>query len=208
LAEWGQVWEFDRHAAIKPYFCLGGIHPFIDAVRQLRKDHAFSAADVDSVVLGAGPLIIRQAGATGPDPRTFLSAQFSAEFSVAMQIVSGGNRLIDYQRLEQNSFDDHEILRIARSTKLEHDQECADLEPDKLRGRVTIKTTAGAELSASSYGLGSVDNPMTPEQILEKYHELVDDLIGTERADEIAQTVMALEEVPSARKLGRLLAAD
>ncbi len=208
LAEWGQVWEFDRHAAIKPYFCLGGIHPFIDAVRQLRKDHEFSAADVDSVVLGAGPLIIRQAGATGPDPRTFLSAQFSAEFSVAMQIVSGGNRLSDYQRLEQNSFDDHEILRIARNTKLEHDQECADLEPDKLRGRVTIKTTAGAELSASAYGLGSVDNPMTPEQILEKYHELVDDLIGTERADEIAQTIMALEDVPSARKLGRLLAGD
>jgi len=208
LAGWGRVWEFERHAAIKPYFCLGGLHPFIDAVRLLRSEHTFSAADIDSVVLGAGPLILRQAGATGPEPKTFLGAQYSAEFSVAMQIVCGGNSLSDYQRLERISFEDPDVLRIARNTTLEHDQECADLEPDKLRGRVTLRTTTGEERSAASYGLGSIENPMTADQVVEKYHDLVDAVIGTARADQIAEMVMALEEVPRARDLGRLLASD
>ena len=86
LAELGQVYELVvRGVVIKPYPCGVALHPAIDAVQQLKREHDI---DPDDIVSGA-------AGVTRYTfdklcyqvPQTGLEAKFSMPYTIARAIL-------------------------------------------------------------------------------------------------------------------------
>jgi 2-methylcitrate dehydratase PrpD len=199
--ELGKRWHFLERGAIKPYACCGLIHHHFAAYDKLRSAHAFSAQDIEEVVLGCEKLTIVHTGATGPAPTDIVGAQFSAEYSMAMRIVNGANDVGSYLDAEAAGFGDPAIGALARRVRLAVDPECDQPIP---MGRVTLRMRNGEQLSATGYSLGSPYNPLKREDIERKYLDLVTRDFGDEIGRRTIDLVMNIERVVDLGELTRL----
>ncbi len=208
LAGWGEQWQFMRYGAIKPHFCVGSIHAHLEALDLLRREAPIDPAEVEEIVLGVDPLTKIHAGSVGPEPTDIVGAQFSAEYSLALNLVRGGNGLREYQEVERAGFKDADVLEISRRVRVVDDAECAAQWPEAWLGRVTIRTKDGRERSTTAYGKGTPYNPMTLAEVTDKYRKLAAERVPAERAAKIESAVMGVERLASARELTRLLAVS
>jgi len=86
LGELGKEYELVvRGVVIKPYPCGVALHPAIDAVHALKKEHRFSPADVVSV--GAGVTKYTYDKLCYLVPKTGLEAKFSMPYTIARSIL-------------------------------------------------------------------------------------------------------------------------
>ena len=207
-AGWGERWEFLRYGALKSDFCVASIHPHLQALRDLRGSHNFSVADVEEIILGVDPRTRGHGSSVGPDPTDIVGAQFSGQFSVALNLVRGSNGLEAYEWAASRKFKDPEISHIAHRVRIVGDPECAgsgpEAKPGKL-GKVELRLKDGEVLTARAYGKGSPANPMTRDEVEEKYYALAARRVSKGRAKAIVDAVQRLETLPKTRELGALL---
>lgn len=208
LEKWGDRWEFVRYAAIKPHCCVSTIHGHIEALQLLLREHRVRASEVDELILGVDPLTKVHAGSIGPEPKDLVAAQFSAEFSLALNFVKGANGLREYREAEARRFQDPEVLELSRRVSIVEDEECAAEWPDAWLGKVTLHLKDGRQLSASAYGKGTPQNPMTLDEIVRKFQDVAGERVSPSRAEDIASAVMGLERLPSVGDLTRLLTVN
>ncbi|MNY00185.1 MmgE/PrpD family protein [compost metagenome] len=118
-----------------------------------------------------------------------------------MRIVTGRNDVGAYLDAEAGGFQDPAIADIAGRVRLEVDPECATEIP---KGKVTLHMRDGTVLSDTAYALGSPFNPLSRDDIEQKYRDLVARKFGDEIARSSLQMIMNLEQLPDARALTRL----
>src|SRR5262249_32446009 len=86
LTELGKLYELTvRGVVIKPYPCGVALHPAIDAVHALKKQHRFNAADVVSVEAGATRYTYDKLCYLVP--KTGLEAKFSMPYTIARALL-------------------------------------------------------------------------------------------------------------------------
>ena len=197
----GSHWHFLERGALKPHASCALIHHHFAAYDKLRAEHAIAADDVEQVVLGCEPLTVVHTGATGPRPTSIVSAQFSAEYGIAMRIVHGRNDVGAYLDAEADNFQNPAVARIAGRVRLEVDPECATEIP---KGKVTLHLRDGRVLSATAYALGSPFNPLSRSDVERKYLDLVARDFGDETARASLCLIMTLEDVADIRELTSL----
>jgi 2-methylcitrate dehydratase PrpD len=89
LAELGQVYELVvRGVVIKPYPCGVALHPAIDAVHALKKEHAIDPDDIASVEAGVTRYTFDKLCYLVP--QTGLEAKFSMPYTIARAILDHG----------------------------------------------------------------------------------------------------------------------
>lgn len=199
----GSHWHFPERAAIKPHASCALIHHHFAAYDKIRAAHAIVPEDIEEVVLGCEPLTIVHTGATGPRPTGIVSAQFSAEYGIAMRIVKGRNDVGSYLDAEAERFKDPAVASVAERVKLEVDPECATKIP---KGKVSLRMRDGRVLSATAYALGSPFNPMSRADIERKYLDLVARDFGDATAKSSLDLIMNLEEVTDVRQITQMFA--
>ncbi|MEJ8850793.1 MmgE/PrpD family protein [Variovorax rhizosphaerae] len=199
----GSHWHFPERGALKPHASCALIHHHFAAYDELRAAHAFSAGDVEQVVLGCEPLTVVHTGATGPRPTDIVGAQFSAEYGIAMRIVSGRNDAGAYLDAERDQFQNPAVAAIAGRVRLEVDPDCATQIP---KGKVTLYLRDGRVLFATAYALGSPFNPLGRGDIEQKYLDLVSRNFGDKTARSSLGLIMNLEDVADVRQLTGLFA--
>src|SRR5262249_16226976 len=132
------------------------------------------------------------------EPEDILGAQFSLPFSVAMRLhhggrgVHGGNGFWDYLKVDLK---DPSLLATARKVKcvIAKDKQWATV--DEGVG-IEIETTDGRvtkEIVPHSKGLP--ENPMSDEEVREKFRTLVDPVMPAGRSQEIIAAVDNLENI-------------
>lgn len=196
--QFGARWHFLENAAIKPYASCALVHHHFAAYDKLRAVHAFRPQDIDEVVLGCEPLALIHNGAAGPHPTQMVCAQSSAEYGMAMRIVTGRNDMASYLRAEGIGFQDAAISAMAERVRLQADTECGMHPP---MGRVTVRLRDGRVLSDTGHALGSPSNPLSRADVEQKYRDLVARDFGWELAQRSMDLIMHIEEV---RDLGEL----
>src|SRR5262245_25833222 len=86
LGELGREYELVvRGVVIKPYPCGVALHPAIDAVHALKKEHAFKLSDVERAEAGATRYTCDKL--CYPLPQTGLEAKFSMPYTIARSIL-------------------------------------------------------------------------------------------------------------------------
>ena len=199
----GSHWHFPERGALKPHASCALIHHHFAAYDKLRAEHPIAATDIEQVVLGCEPLTVVHTGATGPRPTDVVSAQFSAEYGIALRIVRGRNDVGAYLDAEAEGFRDPTVAAIADRVRLEVDPECATEIP---KGKVTLHLRDGRVLAATAYALGSPFNPMSRSEIEQKYLDLVARNFGEAVARTSLGLIMTLEEVADVRQITCLFA--
>ena len=86
LEELGRIYELVvRSVVIKPYPCGVALHPAIDAVHALKKEHGFNASDVTRVEAGVTRYTYDKL--SYPMPETGLEAKFSMPYTIARAMM-------------------------------------------------------------------------------------------------------------------------
>ena len=187
----GQRWEIFRNG-IKPYACGVVTHPPIDTVRILAREHGVSADDVESITLSVHPLVAELTNKQ--DPRTELEAKFSVIFTCAVALLEGHAR--------QRQFTDENVHRpdvralMARISV----QPSPDVPHEACV--MSARLRDGRELTVRvDDATGTPGNRISDEELLAKFHDLVDDVLGAEQAERLAGLVWAVDTAPSVAEL-------
>ncbi|WP_321936317.1 MmgE/PrpD family protein [Paraburkholderia sp. J8-2] len=171
---------------LKPYACCRYMHAAIDAIAFLRRP--------GRPVLSLRIETFRE-GLSLPNeraPKTLEGGQYSYYFNCALAAIRGVAAL---QPVNPASLEDAEVLALAAKTELVAHEDFADSFPATTPCRVTMDQGAGPESLTVKSPLGDVANPMSREQIVEKFFRLA---AGSVRPDKQHAIVLALNQLTTA----------
>src|SRR5581483_1042042 len=160
------------------------------------------ADEVEEVVVtipAAGVSLVLEPADAKIAPRTEYEGKFSLQYSTAAMLVHGRVGLPTYT---PEALGDPRVLELARKVRYET-KEYATY-PQAFPGGVRIRSSDGRVLEADfPYQLGAPENPMTPDQVREKFRDnaalagapadaLERDLLGLERVEDVRETFRRL----------------
>ena len=184
-------------SGIKPYAACRGLHSVLDVVLGMRAEHGFSAADVAVVEIGCSQANMQSLG--GTDPRTRLGAQMSLPYGIAVALVTGRAGLEEFEDRRINDPDVRAAMgRVVMSHDPGHDDQT---EPD-----VAVVLTGGRRFEGHEpIGLGDYRNPLTTEQVVDKYESLARRVLDATGVAALKDAVFALPEPESLQHILAML---
>jgi 2-methylcitrate dehydratase PrpD len=178
----------------KPFACGIVIHPAIDACIQLRNAHGIKAVDVASVELKVHPLVLELTGKR--TPKTGLDGKFSVFHSAAVAIIDGRGGEPQYS---DERVHDPEVVKLRDSVTAEIDPNMA---PDAVDATVVL--TDGRRLHQFvEHAIGSVARPMTENDLIAKFDDLVVPILGADQAAHLRDLCFGLDDMPDVATIAR-----
>ena len=123
-------------------------------------------------------------------PQSSYQAQFSVHYATAAAICRGQFTLAE---IEPDAFGDPEILSLC--DKIHYNTTTDTLYPDYFSGTVVVRTKDGRELKhAQEHNLGTDENPISEDQVLDKFMKNATSAVSTSRAEEIRSIILSIED--------------
>ena len=185
VEELGEAWYLPRDG-FKPYACDSLTHPPAQALLELRSDHGLHAAEVVSVDAYVHDYVRTTTGLT--EPRTGLEGKFSI-YHVLAVVLADGAAFPDQFTDERVA--DPELARIRERVRVH-----VDTEQDKDSALVVLTLSDGRTLQRHvAHNLGTPDNPMTDQQLEDKFLALASPVLGRDRAAQVASMCWGMLEL-------------
>lgn len=176
----------------------------IDAALQLRPEigdpsniqsldiHTFNAA-VD--IIGKDPEKWR--------PQTRETADHSLPYCTAIALIDGE---VTDRQFEPARFTDAAVLALVDKIKLHRDEEINKRYPRGIPNRLTVTMQDGKQLVREvEFPRGHAHNPMTDEEVAQKFRTMVEPRYGKDKADRILDACWNLEKLTEASEIIRLV---
>ena len=188
--------DYPVYMEYKAYSCARPIHNAIDCALNIRKQLKEPVANVSAITMQRHPAWAHYHLNTRP--KTYHEAQVSLPYSTAVALLEGNALLPQYQDEKLN---DPEILRLSQMIKVVPD----DSLPRGVSCLMTLKTKGGAELKSQvDHPRGSIENPMSAEDMSNKAHMLGDDIVGRTAMDALIERVSNVEKLASVSEVMQL----
>jgi 2-methylcitrate dehydratase PrpD len=175
----------------KPHAACRWGHSAIDAVAEIVQRTAIKPKDIDHIDVYAASLAVRQTSER--QPKSLMDARaFSTPFGVATAVVLGRARVSvhDFKTAWRNP----KVMELSARTFMHDDPQFGAA---SMGCRVEIVCRSGERLSATvTLPKGEPENPISPRELHDKWHMLVDPIIGERRAKEISEIVAGCETLP------------
>ncbi|MQA92779.1 MAG: hypothetical protein GEU90_21580 [Gemmatimonas sp.] len=182
--------DFKILATAQKYYPMNfATHGAIDAVRRIMEREGLAPEQIARVAVHVRPFVAEAIGGSSKHrPATILAAQMSMPFAVALAATEGR---ITLDHLSERWVRDETILQIAAKVttfacpELDH---VAGIEDGSvLPTRLTIETDAGQEFSDEIiYQRGDPNNPLSDQDLGEKFLDCASRTLGSERALEVS----------------------
>jgi len=185
----------------KLYACCRYNHFALDALLALSHAGEVPADEVERVVVTTIPFGPRMAGAA---PTSMLGAKFSIPYAVAAALVLGR---ADVAAFEEPARDDPRIRALAGRVEVRVDPEMSPRRADQPTARVEVALRNGRTLSrVTSVVRGDFEDPVPPEEVVEKFVALASRALGAERAREVVELAHRADALKDVRELTARLA--
>ena len=188
----GDTWEIEQ-VALKPIPACHFTHAASDAAIALFREHGLAADAIEKVVVRVpGPVVdvVCEPVANKKHPANSYDAQFSIPYLVATGLLKGRFTLDD---LDAAALADPAVLSLTKRVDYEVDTETTF--PRHYTGEVIVHTRDGRRLvHREAINRGSADRPMTNDGIVEKFHDNALRVVSRERADQVRDAVLGLEQ--------------
>ena len=194
LANWGEPFYIMR-TSIKPHSCCRYKQGPIDGVLQLMRENQLEPADIEQIKIGvlkAGFSLVAEPREQKINPESIVDAQFSMPFGAAVAALFGQASLGQYTMDNVNSDRVKEVMEKVVCVE----DASLDLEfPRKWPASVSISTKDGKSYSTRiDYPKGDPENPLSWEELIDKFKFLVSPVFIEQKANEIVDAVRSLEE--------------
>ena len=180
---------FKRHA------CCGHTHTAIDAALNIREGADLEQVERIEIDTYRVALDITDRA----EPHTPYEAKFSIQYAVAAGLLDGRAGLEEFT---DEHIGDRAMQQLLSRTSAREDGSFTSGYPGAWASRVRLTSANGSVREATVYHpKGMPANPMNDAEIEQKFHELVDPVIGGSTADEIVASVDRLQRGASASDL-------
>ena len=187
---------------VKVHCCCATVHAAMDAALKIRREHDIKPGEIEEIVDETFALVIPLIG-TIIEPHDLSSAQFSAAFNIALALSKGSTGFKDYN---EGNLKDPEILNLARRVKLRVDEEMESLYPASQGAKLTVRLKDGTFYTEKLYHpKGTLLNPLTREEVRDKFGILASVVLPDSKVKQIAETVARLDKLADIRVLSSLL---
>jgi len=175
----------------KPHAACRWAHGAIDAIAEIVQRTGVKPAEVDHIDIYAATLAVRQTSERAP--KSLMDARgFSTPFGVAAAFVLGRSRVSVHDF--KSAWSNPKVMELSERTFMHEDPQFGAA---SIGSRVEVVRKSGERLTATvTHPKGEPENPISPRELQDKWHMLVDPVIGERRAREIGEIVAGCERLP------------
>lgn len=190
----------------KPYPACRHIHPTLDAVSSILAKDAVNPDNIDKIDVYTFFEVVENYSFLPSIP---FDVSFSAPYLIALLInnLSPGPEWFNDKYLE-----DHKIMDTARKVRINEWEEASKAYPlvkRELMSRVEICEKSGIVHDTTiKIPKGDPRNPMSEEELSNKFHTIVAPVLGTDRSEKLYDRVMDIEHLESMRIITNDLGPD
>ena len=200
----GKKWEM-VDTSIKVHACCRFSGPVTDCALDLYRQ-GVRAKDVKTILAKVGDFSVKNLCypiERKLRPVTHVDAQFSLPWAVAVAIVKNNTGISMFRG---EILKDPEVLALAEKVKWELDPAAEALYPKAYPSTLIAEMNDGRKLEAHvDYPKGDPENPVSREELYEKFHSLTEKFFDRQRRERIIDTVNRLEEIPNIAQLADLV---
>ncbi len=193
LANWTDPYLVLR-TSIKPHSCCRYKQGPIDAVLEIMRKNRLKASDIESVelsVLKTGFALVVEPEDQKQNPQGIVDAQFSMPFGAAVAILFGKASVDEY--IPEN-FHSPEVREMMSRVRCVSDEDIEKEFPKKWSARAEITTRSGQKFSKKiEYPKGDPENPLTWQELIDKFIGLAEPVYSSERIAEIIDCIKNFE---------------
>lgn len=195
----GERWDGVMELAIKPYASVSFLHPALDALLALVREHDLKPADVEAVTLR-----FPRSGVHCVDGNPLKShcAQYILPIAIAKREVAVPDLFADARLTNAD------VAELARRTTVVADDELNKLFPDFYASIIQIRTHGGKVLERrQDVARGYPESPMTPAELDTKFRRLVGSVASHARMARLEKAIAGLDAAKDVSELAALLSA-
>ncbi len=200
----GTRWETLR-IGFKPAPASNGSITAMTAIDKIMRENKLAADDIDTMTAYVSNNTLHHCGwpYEAEQIQSVLSAQMNLRYGIAVMALERQNGVAQFQ---ESKIRDPEILKFISRIRVEHEP---NFEAENGRYRVAcrllVRLKDGTEHETTVlYRKGSPEDPMTVEQLMEKFRTLTKG-IESRRAEQVVEIVSHIEDCNDLATLSRLL---
>jgi 2-methylcitrate dehydratase PrpD len=195
----GERFDGVMELAIKPYSCVSFLHPALDALLGLVREHELTPADIAEI-----RLFFPRDGIHCIDDNPLKShcAQYILPVAVANRGLQIADIFVD-RRLSNPT-----VAELCKRVTVDSDPELDRLFPDYYASRIELRTGDGRRLTRrNDIARGYPETPMTPEELDGKFRALAGSVCAPARVDALSAVLDGLADAPNLSALAEALGA-
>lgn len=189
----GERWEIDN-IHFKPYPCGNIVHAFIDSVFTLQKKYFFTPEEIKQITCYIHPdaaQTVCEPISSKSRPESGYDAKFSLQFAVAAALV---DREVTYNTFKDDKIRDPNIMKIVDLVTYKYD--CDSPYPASFPSWLEIALSDGRVIvDRQGHNKGSKENPMTIEEITDKFFTNASAKTSQNQANGIYKCIKNLEDL-------------
>jgi 2-methylcitrate dehydratase PrpD len=179
--------SFKAHAA-----CYHA-HSSIDAALAIRSRHALRAEQVNRVSARVTGVAMDLLGKV--EAKTPYAAKFNLPFCIATALAYGS---VGVEAFTEARLADPVLQMLVARVRAAHDPALDAEYPDKWPAVLEVETMGGQRFEARvDHPKGDPRNPMTPKELVDKFHVLTREVLGDEKRSRLVELCLGLEQVPT-----------
>ncbi|HTR84187.1 MAG TPA: MmgE/PrpD family protein [Reyranella sp.] len=195
----GETWETVR-IAIKPYAAMGALHAPLDAIFNVLKRRPLEGGEIDRIDIDMSHAAYHHGWWKLERPLTPIAAQMNVGYAVAVAILDGAAMV---QQFAPGRIDRDDVWALIPRIEAHHDPE---LDKQGRATRLTVRLKDGARIEEFVQGPRTVRNPLTNQEVVQKYRTLTDGIVTPQRQSAIQDAVLGIETLNDMSTLSALLA--
>ncbi len=201
----GVTWE-SRRSSFKPFPAAHVIHPYIDALLRLRRQHAIDPACVREIacpVAGYIVPIVCEPVSEKRRPKSDSHGRVSLQYTLAEAMHAGRLGKNAYQL---SALQNPEILRLADAVTYDVDPSFPG--PERFKGQVKVTLHSGVAYEAiEEHNRGSTENPMSTADLVAKFEENAAGVLASTQTKQLVAAIFGFENAGAASSLVQLAIA-
>lgn len=192
------------NVGFKPYPCCGSNHTSIDALKKILQKHPeVRAENVEKIQIHATRATKLHVG-WPYEPNSMTTAQMNLLYCVAVLLH---DRDFFVNQVTEESIRRPDIVKTTKKIEVIEEPEFEAM-GDEGRHGVSVEVFLKDRRSYRErvlHAKGSDKNPMTREEVLQKFRLLASRVLSPTRLEELENSLLSLEKIGDASKIGKLL---
>jgi len=189
----GKRW-YTKEIAVKLYPCCHFTHSFIDCVLALKKEHGFSCNDIDRIecrIIKRFSQVCCEPIEVKRRPTTDYAMRFSLPYLISVAIVKG---LVGPEEIDEKYIGNELINNLMDRIDCIVDEKAES--PGHFPGWVKVFLRNGKVYEKiQKYERGAPDNPISEDDIINKYRNNMKIHYNTEKTDSVLNSVLNIDQL-------------
>jgi 2-methylcitrate dehydratase PrpD len=202
IADLGSRWEIlETGITVKLYPSCAGTHPSLDLILDMRRQHGFTAADVERIDIDVDS--ITPTVLIYDRPASDLEAKFSMPFCAAAAVVDGH---VSLETFETMDLSDSILTSLMDRVAMTVDKGFDNGAPALTQARVSIRLRDGRTFSQEADGArGYPANPASDAELDEKFLSCAERALSKASSRRALEALRAIEGSADVRAVARQL---